>query len=185
MSPAVTLAMTLAAEAGEAAVEESFLGLGPEAWVGLSLLVLVLLFAKLGVFRMIGQALDSRADRIRAEIEEARNLKQEAQTELAKLQRSQREAAEDAREIVARAEEDARILLAEASEEIERVSERRRAAAEERIARAEQDALAAIRAEAATLAIAAARQILAGKLAGEEGDRLIEDSIGQIDDRLH
>lgn len=182
---AVALAIAAAAEAGEAAAEESFLGLGAEAWVGLSLLVLLLLFMKLGIYRMVGQALDRRADRIRAEIEEARNLKQEARSELARLQRSQREAADDAREILARAEEDARILLAEAAEKIERIGERRRAAAEDKIARAEQDALAAIRAEAATLAIAAARSILTESLAGKDGDRLIEESIEQIDTRLH
>lgn len=179
------IALAVAAEAGEAAAEESFLGLGAEAWVGLSLLVLILVFMRLGVHRLIGGALDTRAERIRAELDEARNLRQEAQTELARLQRSQREAAADARAIIAHAEEDARILLDEAMAEIERLSERRRVTAEGKIARAEQDALDAIRAEAATLAITAARQILADKLAGKAGDRLLDESIDRIDPRLH
>ena len=55
----------------------------PEFWVAISFVGFVALIIYFGAPKMIAKALDDRADRIRAELEEARRLREEAQNLLA------------------------------------------------------------------------------------------------------
>ncbi len=162
---------------------ETFLGLGAEGWVAAAFVLFVGVLIWIGAHRFIAAALDTRAARIRSELEEARSLKEEAQELLARLEREQRQALKDAEAIIAQAEEDARLLLVEAKAQIEQISERRRLAAEQKIARAREQALGAIRAEAATLAVAAARRLIQDLLEGEKGAELIDATIDEIVER--
>ena len=159
---------------------ETFFGLGPEGWVAVAFLLFVGVLVWIGAHRFIAETLDARAARIRGELEEARSLKEEAQELLARLQREQRQAKKDAEAIIAQAEEDARLLLIEAKRQIEQISERRRRAAEQKIARAREQALGAIRAEAAHIAITAARRLIRDLLEGEKGAELIDATIDEI-----
>ncbi|MFQ5347889.1 MAG: ATP F0F1 synthase subunit B [Rhodothalassiaceae bacterium] len=171
--------------AGEAAAHasehgETFLGLGAEGWVAAAFFLFIGVLVWLGAHRFVSQALDARAEKIRAELDEARSLKEEAQEMLARLQREQRQAKRDAEAIIAQAEEDARLLLSEAQKQIEQISERRRLAAEQKIAQAKEQAVGALRAEAATLAATAARQLIHDLLEGEKGVALIDATIAEI-----
>ena len=50
----------------------------PETWVAIAFVILMALFAYLGVHRTVLTALDHRAERIKAELDEARRLKEDA-----------------------------------------------------------------------------------------------------------
>ena len=50
----------------------------PEFWVAIAFVILMALFAYLGIHRTVFKALDHRAERIKAELDDARRLKDEA-----------------------------------------------------------------------------------------------------------
>ena len=80
----------------------------PEFWTGLAFIIFVVLMFK-PLKKALLAGLDSRIEQIRSEVEEAQRLREEAQTLLASYQRKQREAAQEAEEIVKQAKEDAAI----------------------------------------------------------------------------
>jgi F-type H+-transporting ATPase subunit b len=129
--------------------------------------------------------LDKRAEQIRADIDEARALRDEAQTLLASYERKQREAAEQADRIVAQAREEAELAAVEAKRELERSIARRLQAAEEKIASAEAAALRGVRDQAVQVAIAAAGDVLAKQMTPEDAAQMIDASIKTVDARLH
>ncbi len=112
----------------------------------------------------VGKSLDARADRIRDELEEARRLREEAQSLLAEYQRKRKEAEKEATEIVAIAQREAHGLLEEARKKTEEYVARRNKLAEQKIAQAEIEAVNEVRASAVDIAVAAASRILAEKV---------------------
>src|SRR5262249_53623885 len=136
-------------------------------------------WGKLGVPNVVSRAPDDRAGRLSAELDEARNLKDEAAQLLAEYQRKQRAAESEAEEILAGAKAEAERLAAEAKTRIEDFVARRTAMAETKIAQAEAQATADVRSAAAEAAVAAAEKILSveakGKVAGELLAKGIED----------
>jgi F-type H+-transporting ATPase subunit b len=151
----------------------------PETWVAIAFVVFVAVLGYFGVFRMLGKSLDDRAGRIKAELDEARKLKDEAAALLAQYQRKRGEAESEAQEIVAGAKAEADRLAIEAQTKIEEFVARRTQMAETKIAQAEAQATADVRSAAAEAAIAAAAKVLSeetkGKLAGELIAKGIDD----------
>jgi F-type H+-transporting ATPase subunit b len=150
-----------------------------EFWVALGFLVFLGLLGYLGVHRQLGKSLDDRAARIKAELDEARKLKEEAAALLADYQRKREQAEHEAQDIVAGAKAEAERLAADAKTKLEEFVARRTKLAETKIAQAEAQAAADVRAAAADAAVAAAERILAqqakGSLAGELIAKGIED----------
>jgi F-type H+-transporting ATPase subunit b len=150
-----------------------------EFWVAVAFVIFVAGMGYLGVHRMVAKSLDERADRIKAELDEARKLKDEAAQLLAQYQRKRQEAEGEAQEIIAGAKAEAERLAIEAKAKIEEFVARRTKMAETKIAQAEAQAAADVRAAAAVAAVAAAEKILTletkGKLANELISRGIED----------
>lgn len=150
--------------------------------------VALLLFFAL-VYKPIAKALpktlDARAAKIRAEIEEAEKLRSEAQDLLAQYQRKQREVAAEAETIVRHARDETNRMAEEGKARLEAALKRREKAAMERIRRAEEQAMAVIRARAVDLAIEATRKLLAERLTAAKGDALIDDAIKDLPARLH
>ncbi len=68
----------------------------PETWVAVGFLILMGVFAWAGVHKTVATALDHRRDRIKAELDDARRLKEEAAKLVAEY-RSRRASAERAR----------------------------------------------------------------------------------------
>lgn len=134
---------------------------------------------------MMTKSLDDRASRIRDEIEEARELKEEAKQQLAEYQRRRREAEEEAREIVAAAKREAEAMVEEARQKSEDYIVRRTAMAETKIAQAENDAVAEVRASAVAIAIDAAAKLIAERNSGSESGRFIDQSIAEVRSRLN
>jgi F-type H+-transporting ATPase subunit b len=145
----------------------------PEFWVLVSfVIVLAGLFRKAGP--LITKFLDDRATKIKAELEEAHKLRDEAQRMLAEYQRKQRDALKEAEEIVARARVEAERAGEQAARDLDAALERRKRLALEKIALAESKATAEVRNTAVDVAIAAVREILAKALDAPRKSKLID-----------
>jgi len=155
-----------------------------EIWL-LGALAIVIAIAWKPAKRGILEALDGRAARIAAELEEAKKLREEAQSRLAELQRRQRDAMGEAEEIIAHARSEAERHRAEAAAAVEEQLARREKQAMDRIAQAEAQAAADVRAMAADLAVAAARQIIIETVDEKRAAALVDGAIKELPDRLH
>lgn len=129
--------------------------------------------------------LDNRAEQIRNELDEARALREEAQTILASYERKQREVAEQADRIIAHAREEAQIAAEQAKADLQASIARRLQAAEEQIASAEAGAVREVRDRAIAIAVAAAGEVIAAKTSAADQNKLIDSAINEVSDRLH
>ncbi|MEM7569094.1 MAG: ATP F0F1 synthase subunit B [Pseudomonadota bacterium] len=153
--------------------------------VGAAVLAFIGLLVYLGVHKNMAKSLDERAAKIQGELDEARKLKEEAQSLLAQHQRRQREASKEAGEIIAHATEEAKAIGAEVKGEITTLVERRTRLAEDRIKAAEAAAVKDVRRTAVEVATAAAQKVIAQHLtAGAQADS-IDKAIGELDRKLH
>ncbi len=134
---------------------------------------------------MLTKMLDDRAEQIRNELDEARALREEAQTILASYERKQREVAEQSERIVAHAREEAKLAAEQAKEDLKVSIARRLAAAEDQIASAESNALREVRDRAVSIAVAAAADVIAAKTSAADQNKLIDAAIAEVGDRLH
>jgi F-type H+-transporting ATPase subunit b len=156
-----------------------------EFWVGVAFLAFVLILIYYRVPALIAKSLDDRAAAIRKELDEARRLREEAQALLADYQKKHRNAGQEAEAIVEHARREAEAFAAETRKALADTVDRRRRQAEEKIARAEAQAVDDVRAAAVDVAIAAAEKILREKAAGAGGAALIDDSIRTLKTRLN
>lgn len=153
------------------------------ALVGLVIFLLLVVFLK--VPGTVGTSLDARADRIRDELDEARRLREEAQSLLAEYQRKRKDAEKEAAEIVAIAQREAHGLLEEAKKKTEEYVTRRNKLAEQKIAQAEVEAVNEVRASAVDIAVAAAGRILADKVDAKTSADLFKSSLTEMKSRLN
>lgn len=157
----------------------------PEFWVGVSFFGFVGLLIFYKVPAMIGKVLDDRADRIRQELDEARRLREEAQALLADYQKKREAAEEEAKAIVEQARREADALATETRKGLIESMERRSKLAEEKIARAEAQALAEVRSVAVDTAIAAAERVLSARVSAQSGGGLVDQSIRNLKGKLN
>jgi F-type H+-transporting ATPase subunit b len=155
----------------------------PEFWVAVAAAIFVAVAWKPLRRALIG-GLDARAERIRSELEEARTLREEAERLLAAYRQKEHEAATEAAAIIAHASEEAARIAAQAARDLEQALARRQLLAEERIAQAETKAVEEIRAAAVDVAVAAAREVIAGEIDERRGAALIDAAIAALPQRL-
>ena len=129
--------------------------------------------------------LDKRAEGIRDELNEARALREEAQTILASYERKQKEVGEQADRIVATAKEEAGIAAEQAKVDLKLSIERRLAAAKDQIASAQAAAVKEVRDTAIQVSIGAASDLISKGMTAPEGNKLIEDAIKEAGAKLH
>lgn len=134
---------------------------------------------------LLGGLLDKRAETIRAELEEARKLREEAQELRASFERKKAEVKEQAERIVAKAKADAELAAKQARADLEATIARRLRAAEDQIGAAEAAAVRAVRDQAVAVSISASAELIAKNLSAEDAAKLIEQSIGTVDAKLH
>jgi len=151
--------------------------------IGFLLFIAVLLYLK--VPGLLGGLLDKRAEGIQAELDEARALREEAQTLLASFERKQHEVQEQADRIVAQARESAAEAAEAAKADLARSIERRVQAAEDQIASAEAGAVKQVRDEAIRIAVAAAGEVVSRDMSGAKANSLIDDAIDTVKAKLH
>ena len=156
-----------------------------EFWVALGFIFFLGLLGYVGVHKMLAKSLDDRADRIRAELDEARKLREDAAQLLADYQRKRQEAEGEAQDIIAGAQAEAERMAADAKAKVEEFVARRTKMAETKIAQAEAQAAADVRAAAADAAISAAEKILAQETKGKVGDDLITKGIAHLSKQLN
>ena len=157
----------------------------PETWVAIAFVILMAVFAWLGVHRTVLTALDHRAQRIKAEIDDARRLKEEAAKLLADYQARRASAEREAQEIITNARAEAERVAAEAKTRMEDFVARRTKTAENKIALAEAQALADVRAAAAEAAVAAASTVLSQSVKGSVADDLLTKGIAEVKAKLN
>jgi len=156
-----------------------------ETWVAIAFLLFVGVLIYYRVHTTVLNALDQRSARIKAELDEARRLKAEAQALLTEYQRKQAEAEHEAAEIIAGAKAEAERMAVEAKAKMEDFLARRTKMAETKIAQAEAQALADVRAAAADAAVAAAGKVLAQTVKGKLADELIDKGVAELKTKLN
>jgi F-type H+-transporting ATPase subunit b len=156
----------------------------PDFWVAVGFIALVLAISKKG-WDAIKSGLDARADRIRASLDDAARLREEAQHLLAEYQRKQRDAAKEIDDLLAAARAEAERSTVNAAEALEVLVKRREQLAIDKIAQAEADALLAVRNTAVDVAIAATRRLLADRLDLATASGLVDNAIAELPQKLH
>lgn len=138
-----------------------------------------------GVPKTLMGLLDKRAEGIKSDLAEARELREEAQSLLASYERQQKEVQTQADRIVAAAREDAKANAEKAKADMAKSIERRIQAAKDQIVSAEEQAVRDVRNRAVTVAIAAARDVLSKKMDASRHNALVDDAISTVDAKLH
>ena len=157
----------------------------PEFWVAVAFVIFVVGLGYLGVHKTIAKALDQRRDRIKAELDEAARLKNEALALLAEYQRKRQEAESEAQSIIAGAKAEAERLAVEAKAKAEEFVARRTKMAETKITQAEAQAVADVLSAAADAAVAAAEKILAQQAQGQVAGNLVAKGIEDVRKKLN
>ncbi|MCK1361453.1 ATP F0F1 synthase subunit B [Bradyrhizobium sp. 199] len=157
----------------------------PETWVAIAFVILMVVFGYLGVFKSAMTALDHRAARIKAELDDATRLKQEAAKVLADYKARSATAEREAADIIANAKAEAERIAADAKAKMEDFVARRTKTAESKIALAEAQALADVRAAAAEAAVQAASTILSQSVKGPVADDLLAKGITEVRQKLN
>jgi F-type H+-transporting ATPase subunit b len=149
-------------------------------WVGVALVIFLVILWRAGVHRLAAQAIDSRAEKLRARLAEAEALRAEAQALLDQIKVQHEHSEKVAAEILANAQDEAKRLQADAQVKLAEQIKRRGQLAERRIETAESQAAASVKAAAAELAAQMAEDVLKVRLAGAKSDPLIDQALGQL-----
>src|SRR5580692_1844822 len=157
----------------------------PETWVAIAFIILLGVLAYFGIHRTVLTTLDHRRDRIKAELDDARRLKEEAAKLLAEYKARHATAEREAHDIIASAQAEAERIASEAKTKMEDFVTRRTRSAESKIALAEAQALADVRAAAAEAAVTAASTILSQSVKGEVADDLLAKGIKDVREKLN
>src|ERR1700682_1305066 len=157
----------------------------PEFWVAVAFVILMGVFAYVGVHRTLLKTLDHRRDRIKAELDDARRLKEEAAKLLAEYKARHASAEREARDIIESAKAEAERIASEAKTKMEDFVARRTKTAESKIALAEAQAVADVRSAAANAAVAAASTILSQSVKGPVAGGLLGKGIDEVRAQLN
>ena len=156
-----------------------------EAWVAIAFVIFISLLIYLGAHRRVFDGIDARRARIKSELDEAVRLRDEAKALLAEYVRKGKDAEAEAGSIIAAAKAEAERLATEAKARMEDFVVRRTKMAEAKIAQAEAQALADVRAAAADTAVAAAEKILAAAAKGKVAEDLLVQGIEDVRKRFN
>jgi F-type H+-transporting ATPase subunit b len=155
-----------------------------EFWVAVSFFIFIGVLVYLGIHKKVASALDARALLISKDLEEARRLREEAETLLADYRRKLGDVVTEVDNIIALAAKQAEILAAEARQSLKEHVDRRIKLAEEKIARAEREAVRELRNDAVDAAIASAQNLIAAKLTPDRAQKLVSESTKALETLL-
>ena len=156
-----------------------------EFFVATGFIIFIAGLMYLGVHGKISKALDHRADRIRGQLAEAEHLRAEAAAVLASFEKKKADAEAEAAAIVTQARADAQRIAEEAHARMADFIKRRTRQAEEKIANAEIQATAQVRAVAADAAVKAAETVLRQQTKGGFGDELLTRAVTDLKHLAH
>lgn len=156
----------------------------PELWIAVAFVIFVVAAGR-PIARAISKMLDERGAKIKADLDEARRLRDEAEALLAQYKKKQQEAARETADILAHAREEAEVFRKEAGANLTAALARRERMALDKITQAEAQAVAEVRSQAVDLAVLAAQRILEQQMAGPRAGSLIDQAITELDRKLH
>lgn len=157
----------------------------PDFWEGLGLVIVIGIILWQRVPRMVTKMLDDRAVSIRNELNQAKQLREEAEAVLVRYTERASHAQAEAETILSQAREEAERFAKESEVQLKALVERRAKMAQDRIARAEAQAMAEIRAMAADAAVAASAQIIAARMDDAKAGAMIDASIKDLGGKLN
>ncbi|MDE3060620.1 MAG: F0F1 ATP synthase subunit B [Pseudomonadota bacterium] len=156
----------------------------PRLWVAAAFFLFVALaYRKIAAF--VGQALDARAAKIKSELDEARRLREEAESVLAEYRRKQADYLREAESILADARRDAGHITAHAESELKSALDGRMRQALDRIAQEEDRAIADVRNHVVDIALAAARALIVDHVGKMPQEELLKLSLADIERKIH
>ncbi|MCW5722695.1 MAG: ATP F0F1 synthase subunit B [Devosia sp.] len=153
-------------------------------WALIGLVLFIGLLMYVGVPRVIGTMLDKKIKQIETDISEAKRLREEAAALLAEYEQKRVAAEAEAEGIITAAKEEAARLTAEAQTSLAELVARRTKSVEDKIAQAEAQAIAEVRARSADLAVEAARTVLTSEMSNK-GGQVIDKAIADVGNRLN
>jgi F-type H+-transporting ATPase subunit b len=149
----------------------------PTFWVGVATALLVALAVRAKVPAMVTKALDDRAHEIEQQLADAKRLREEAAKLLADYQKKRTDAETEAKAIIDQAQRDAEAMATETRRAMKESLERRTKIAEDKISRAEAQAVSEVRAAAIDAAVSAAEKLMASGHTGADASKLVDQSI--------
>lgn len=158
--------------------------MGPEFWLLVALAILIAAVWK-PLSRTVLGGLDGHAAKVRAELDAAKRLREEAQGLLGEHRRKLAQGEDQARQIVEHARADAERQIRRHQEELEASLRRRREAAEQRIAQEEARAIQELRAHAARLTIRASERLLSEQMDDDQRREMIDRALDEVGRKLH
>ena len=151
--------------------------------VAFVLFVAVLLYLK--VPSIVTKMLDDRSKGIQSELDEARSLREEAQSLLASYERKQQEISEQSERIISNAKDEAAAAAEQAKKELSVSIERRIAAANDQISSAQAAAIREVRNKAITIAISAVEEVISSNIDSKQRSELIDSAVKEVEEKLH
>lgn len=181
----LVIALSLSATPAMAATGPFFTLRNTDFVVLISFLLFVGILVYFKVPSILGGLLDKRAAGIKSDLDEARALHDEARSILASYERKQKEVQDQADRIVETAKREAMAAAEDAKASLKNSIARRLAAAEDQIASAEASAVREVRDRAVQIAVAAAGELIADKMTTAEKNKLVDNAIGEVENRLN
>lgn len=160
--------------------EPTALMMNATAWVSLAMLIFIGILLWKKVPAMIAGMLDNRIADIRKQLDEASNLRKEAEALKAEYEAKIAAAAKDAESIRSSAQSEAAAVVDAARVQAGELVARRQRMAEDKIAAAERAAIADLRTRAAEAATAAAAVLIRQNHDAAADSAMVDQSIRQI-----
>jgi len=161
-------------------VEPSAFGLTPPAWIALAMVMVFALLIWKRVPALIGAALDKKIAGIREQLDEAAQLRAEAEALKAEYEAQAAQAGAEAATMIERARAEADSIVSKAEADAASLVERRTRIAEDKIAAAERAAVDEVRAKAAQAATAAAESLIRDKLDAGADKAMVDAAISEL-----
>lgn len=150
----------------------------------LALVIFIGMALFFGIPRIVGKMLDGQIQKIADDLAEAKKLREEAAALLVEYEQKRVAAESEAEGIIAAAKEEATRLTADAQASLADLVTRRTKAVEDKIAQAEAQAVAEVRARSADLAVEAARLVLTDEM-NKKGGQVVDKAIADVASRLN
>jgi F-type H+-transporting ATPase subunit b len=160
--------------------DPSFHGIDATMWVAIAMLFVIALAIWKKVPATVGAMLDKRIGEIRKQLDEARQLRAEAEALKAEYEAKAAAAASDAEAMLAHAHVEAEAIIAKAEADATALIGRRKGMAEDKIAAAERAAIAEVRAKAASAAASAAASLIAAHHDAAIDKSLVDSAIARM-----
>lgn len=176
----VDLSLLAAAAGAVEETEPTAWHLNAGGWWAMAVIALILLMLYLKVPSMIGRMLDKKIAGIREMLDEAAQLRKEAEALKSEYENKLKQADTHAAELKEAAEQEAKAIVKKAKDDATALIARRERMAEDKIAAAERAAVEELRAKAADAAAAAARGLIAEQHDAEADKKLVDKAISGI-----